>query len=495
MKRILAFLLICSVVSLAQAATYYVAITGLDTNVGSEALPFKTIGKAVGLANAGDVVYVRGGTHSYTAAIAISRSGTEALPCSLLAYPGERPLLDFTGMASGKRGITLTGSYWVIKGIDITKATDNGMIISGGAYNRIEFCSFYDNQDSGLQLSGGAHHNNIINCDSYWNADPTDYGDADGFACKMDVGTGNYFYGCRAWLNVDDGWDGYLRGADDVTTTVENCWTWKNGYFKVGTDAGANANGNGFKVGGSDSPTLLKHNFTLRNCLAFDNKAKGFDQNNNRGDMYFYNCTGYRNGGNNFSIPGVIATGKVAEVKNCVAVDGKINLQSFVVQSNNGWMSPFVTTTADFESLSTTGVDGPRQADGSLPIIPFVRLVQGSDLIDGGLLLPGIPFSGSAPDLGAFESGTTTGASSPKPITGMAIENVFVGDGQLSVSLYLDRELSGNISIFDVSGRLITLLPYNGMAGLNKLRYSFDANGIFLARVACQTKKFVATSR
>lgn len=59
------------------------------------------------------------------------------------------------------------------------------MIISTGGYNVIEFCSFIGNEDSGLQLSGGAHNNKIINCDSYYNADPTDYGDADGFACKL----------------------------------------------------------------------------------------------------------------------------------------------------------------------------------------------------------------------------------------------------------------------------------------------------------------------
>ena len=74
----------------------------------------------------------------------------------------------------------------------------------------------------------------------------------------MDVGNNNYFYGCRSWLNVDDGWDGYLRGTDDVSTVLENCWTWMNGYFLDGSDGGASANGNGFKVGGSDDKTLIR---------------------------------------------------------------------------------------------------------------------------------------------------------------------------------------------------------------------------------------------
>jgi hypothetical protein len=473
MKRLV--ILLFALVSLSSyATTYYIATNGLDTNPGTEGLPFKTIAKAVSIANAGDVIYVRGGTYTHVASIGISQSGTAALPCSLVAYPGERPLLDFSGLASGKRGISVSGSYWVIKGLDVRKATDNGMFISG-AYNRVEFCSFSDNQDSGLQLSGGANHNQIINCDSYWNADPTDYGDADGFAVKLDVGTGNYFYGCRAWLNVDDGWDGYMRGADDVTTTLENCWTWKNGWLKDGTDPGTQANGNGFKVGGSDDK-LLKHNFLLRNCLAFDNKSKGFDQNNNRGDMYFYNCTGYRNGGNNFSIPSAIATGKVAEVKNCVAIDGKINLASFVVQSNNGWMSPFVTSAADFASLSTTGIDGPRQSDGSLPVLPFARLVAGSDLIDGGLLLSGIPYFGTAPDLGAFEFEPATEVSDVNGLSGYSIDQAYVLDGLLMVTLMVPSDFSGSLSVYSLSGHIVANYPISATAGLNYFRLSLNTS-------------------
>jgi hypothetical protein len=37
-------------------------------------------------------------------------------------------------------------------------------------------------------------------------------------------------------------------------------------------------------MGGSDDK-MLKHNFHVRNSLAFYNKAKGFDQNNKHGFM------------------------------------------------------------------------------------------------------------------------------------------------------------------------------------------------------------------
>ena len=391
-------------ISVSQAATYYVATDGNDTNSGTTlTTPFKTIAKAVGLSTlvAGDQIIVRGGTYLTTATITLSKVGTVSAPISLITYNGERALINFTGIAAGKRGLSLTGSYWYIKGLDICKATDNGIYITG-ANNTVEFCSFFENGDSGMQLSGGAHDNNILNSDSYWNADPTDYGDADGFACKMDVGSNNYFFGCRSWLNVDDGWDGYLRGTDNVTTFLENCWTWRNGYFKDGTDAGANANGNGFKMGGSDDK-LLKHNFTLKNCISFYNKAKGFDQNNNKGNMTLYNCTAYANVGNDFSISSTLPAGSVCTVVNCVdVVKSKVSLGSFVSQTTNSWLSPFTVTNDDFVSLDSLGVTGKRNADGSLPKLNFLRLKAGSDLIDVGTNV-GLPFNGTAPDLGAYE--------------------------------------------------------------------------------------------
>jgi hypothetical protein len=387
-----------------QGKTYFVATDGNNSNAGTFLAPVLSIATAVGKASAGDTIYMRGGTYTLNASISISKSGSSATSRMLLwAYPGERPLLDFSAESTGTRGLQLSGSYWHIKGISEKGAGDNGLYISG-AYNIIEFCEFYENRDSGLQLSGGANNNNIINCDSYYNADPTDYGDADGFSVKMDVGTGNYFYGCRSWMNVDDGWDGYLRGANDVSTTIENCWTWKNGYFKDGTDAGADANGNGFKMGGSDDKTLM-HNFILKNCLSFENKAKGFDQNNNKGSMTLYNCTGYNNIGNDYSISATLNTGKTCTVTNCVDLGtSKISLGSFVSQTTNSWMSPFVVTTADFLSILSDEVISTRQADGSLPLISYMHLASGSDLIDAGTNVS-TAFNGSKPDLGAWETG------------------------------------------------------------------------------------------
>jgi hypothetical protein len=389
-------------VGTANCADYFVAPDGSDNNDGSIESPFATIGKAVGEAVAGDTIFLRGGTYSLSATITISKSGTSSAGYNLMAYPGdaERPLLDFSSMSesSSNRGIQLNASYWYIKGIDIYKAGDNGMIIekNGASYNIIEQCNFYENRDTGLQLANGAHDNEIINCDSYYNAD-SDQGDADGFAPKLTLGTGNYFYGCRAWNNSDDSYDCYLNApTDNVTTTFENCWAIKAGYLKDGSTG--SGNGNGFKMGSSTN----HHNVILINCLAIQNLSKGFDQNHNKGSMTLYNCTAFNNGGNNFSIYEAVDSGYTATIINGLNYSGSNNIGTFVVQATNSWSGSFTVNSADFISIDPSAVYGPRNADGSLPEISFMRLAVSSDLIDGGTDV-GEPYEGDEPDLGAFE--------------------------------------------------------------------------------------------
>ncbi len=412
MKRSISlFFALCISVQLSFAATYYVSfVAGLDTYSGSISQPFKTITKAVSVAVAGDIIYLRGGTHVYNTRINISKNGTASNRFYLLAYPGDpRPILDFSGMAvnTSNRGMQLNGNYWTIRGIDFFKAGDNGMHIEG-AFNIIDFCSFYENADTGLQLANGANNNQIINCDSYFNKDATD-GNADGFAAKLDVGTGNSFKGCRAWQNSDDGWDGLLDEANPVkpTTTYDSCWCFMNGYLKSG--AASVGNGNGFKMGGGGtSSARLEHNAILTRCLAAFNRVKGFDQNNNAGSMTLYNCVGYRNapnyGMNNLNpyAPNVMV------IKNCISFSNTSGSNSFAsasVQEKNSWQSPFSgsLSAASFLTIDSIGLRNPRNADGTLPHINFLHLASTSNMIDGGVNV-GLPFNGTAPDLGAFET-------------------------------------------------------------------------------------------
>ena len=394
---------IFSTTLLLNAATYYVSFSaGSDTNNGSINTPFKTITKAISVAVAGDIIYLRGGTHTYTSKISITKVGTAANRFYLLAYPGDaRPVLDFSGMAvsSSNRGIQLSGQYWTIKGIDIYKAGDNGMHIDG-AFNIVEFCSFYENADTGLQLANGANNNQIINCDSYFNKDATD-GNADGYAAKLDVGTGNSFKGCRAWQNSDDGWDGLLTTGlgTNPATTYDSCWCFMNGYLKSGVASAGN--GNGFKMGGNNE----RHDATLTRCLSAFNRVKGFDQNNNNGSMILYNCTGYKNKPNFGMNNNDPDAGEVMIVKNSISYAGLSSdvFRAVCTRTNNSWqISGLTVSNADFLSVDSVGLRNPRNADGSLPSINFMKLAATSAMVDAGTNV-GLAYNGAAPDLGAFE--------------------------------------------------------------------------------------------
>jgi hypothetical protein len=82
----------------------YVATTGSDANPGTQALPWRSITKALNAAVPGNRVLVRAGTYSGTVGAGPSAGsvgpaaygspkGTASAPISLEAYPGERPVI------------------------------------------------------------------------------------------------------------------------------------------------------------------------------------------------------------------------------------------------------------------------------------------------------------------------------------------------------------------------------------------------------------------
>lgn len=419
---------------------YYVATAaqgGNDNNPGiSVSAPFATIAKALlSAVNPGDAIYVRSGTYALSATVNITRAGTAVRHMVLSVYKPDlksaksRPVFDCSSMDmnSNNRGFFLSNAnYWDIYGIIIKNAGDNGMYVTGSANTTITFCDFIRNRDTGLQLAGGAHDIQVINCDSYENADwgsnpRATGGNADGFAPKMDVGDNILFRGCRAWGNSDDGWDGYIRGdSENMTTYLEDCWTFRNGYYWLNGSTNATQNGNGFKMGGSDTKDRA-HNFVLVRCLSFDNKARGFDQNNNAGSIYLYNCTAFRNQGSDYGLNSnpKYKAGAELVLKNNLSLGPKgvaIPKESTPARKLITEANSFLTdaASAEIRSTDTTGVTGMRSVDGSLPVLKFMHLKTSktSAYIDKGVALPdveyhqkkGVPFKGKSPDLGAFEA-------------------------------------------------------------------------------------------
>ena len=77
------------------------------------------------------------------------------------------------------------------------------------------------------------------------------------------------------------------------------------------------------------------------------------------------------------------------------------NMQG-VDEAFNSWDLGLTPASDDFASLDDAGTLGPRKPDGRLPDTDFLKLRAGSPMIDRGTDV-GLPYTGSAPDLGAWE--------------------------------------------------------------------------------------------
>lgn len=327
------------------------------------------IEQAIERAQPGSQIIVKSGEYNFKDRLFLDDSGT---PANLILLKGEsttnRPIFNFGSMpvGSSNQGIVLKADYWLIKNIEITKTGDNGMRIQGH-HNKIENCSFSNCSDTGLQLDGGASENLILNCDSYFNADPKEE-NADGFAAKMDVGSKNKFVGCRAWNNSDDGWDGYLRANDQIiSTSYENCWAIHNGYRS--DNSRSEGDGNGFKTGGSDSKQA-KHNASYDGCIAIENFADGFDHNSNRGTVQITNSLSVNNG-RNFAFSEKNALSSLT-ITNSVSIGtlGKFNADQIQLNGNSWQSNPKQPQHLDEEIIQQ--FIAPRKSDGSLPDVDLL---------------------------------------------------------------------------------------------------------------------------
>ena len=110
------------------AATYYVSVSGNDSNPGSQTLPFRTIQKASDVAVAGDTVIVRAGIY---AGARFSRSGTAAAP---IRFVGEAGAVVQTKGSLNTNNDNLwvrNASYIHLEGFEVHSAGRAGIAVQG----------------------------------------------------------------------------------------------------------------------------------------------------------------------------------------------------------------------------------------------------------------------------------------------------------------------------------------------------------------------------
>lgn len=296
--------------SAAEAAddTLYASPSGTAGAAGTLADP-TTVASAITRVTAGGTIYLRGGTYNLSQTVTIdqSDSGTPNARTTLSAYPGETPVLNFAAQSEdpANRGLALNGSFWHVYGIVVEHAGDNGIFV-GGSDNILERTVTRFNRDTGLQLSRIASDtpedewpsgNLVLSAESHDNAD-SDGEDADGFAAKLTVGTGNVFRYAVSHNNIDDGWDLYTKDDTGPTgaVTIEDSLAYDNGTLTDGSQAG-DGDRNGYKLGGED----IAVDHVVRRSIAYRNGKHGFTYNRNPGSMTVSDNVSIDNSERNFS--------------------------------------------------------------------------------------------------------------------------------------------------------------------------------------------------
>lgn len=335
-------------------ADYFVAPWGNDANTGQDtAHSWKTWHKGMTTAQAGAIVYFRGGVYypssfGFSGAVSgavvyinpsdgIGYSGTPTNPISFYNYPGELPILDCRNLtAPGSypsnrylNGIMMYDAHWInwrgltirnlyqreenvnataMSGYPVSNMTFENMVVhnigTAGWYmhssvNVIPPVDYGDDlfgwDDAGLGL---IPYDTIryINCDTYQCCDtlPANDGNdpgnmSDGFKYIGYAGAYLSYDGCRAWHCGDDGFD--LPGA--YRKRVTNCWSFGHDFPAYGDEF----EGNGFKAGAIGDtvsiPTLI-----MTNCIATFTSEGFFDveyPNYYRSNSRIYNNIFYKN--------------------------------------------------------------------------------------------------------------------------------------------------------------------------------------------------------
>ncbi|MGZ3768466.1 MAG: right-handed parallel beta-helix repeat-containing protein [Bdellovibrio sp.] len=143
-----------------QAANYYVATTGNDSNPGTLSQPWRTISKAAANLIAGDTLYIRGGTYKEQVTPRNSGNGTGGI-ITYTSYPGETVTIDGSaGLNWNWNGVfdLSNRSYLQISGLRITNSPGFGFYLSDSTNMKILNNLTYNTIYSGIF----AYHSNTI---------------------------------------------------------------------------------------------------------------------------------------------------------------------------------------------------------------------------------------------------------------------------------------------------------------------------------------------
>lgn len=342
--------------------TMYVATHGSDSHDGrSPDRPLRSLQRAADLMQPGDVIWVRGGV--YTSSVVFQRSGTTSAPIIIESHPGECAILDGTHLSEDRPATLMNAEHLIIRNLVIRNSPAEGIFLYRSHNNTLTNLRTHNNYWSGV-TSSQSNHNLFTAIISHDNFDPPHGGHADGISISS--GDSNHIDRCIVYNNSDDGVDTWRS----TNTLIERCIAFDNGW--------QGGDGNGIKAGGGrPAHTIVRHS------IAFNNRTNGFDYNQG-GNVTFQHNTAFNNGRYNF------VTAETTRLHNNISHGAPISLWG-ATTSHNSW--DLGITDPNFQSTDPNAPD-------------FLSLTPASPAINAGTNID-LPFTGTAPDLGALPANTT----------------------------------------------------------------------------------------
>jgi hypothetical protein len=448
---------LCVAASTARAANYYVDNSVSSSGSGTISSPFRTIQEGLNRMSAGDVVWVRGTVagRTYNETPSLPISGTASQRLTLRAYPGERVVL--TG-SSGTR-LSVSRDYWTIDGFVIDQgglAADAVKI--NGSHIVIQNCEIKNGTREGISIENTSDLT-IQDCsihDFMWIEGGT-RGDA--HCIMVATTTTSTLSGIVIQRNSirrcsGDGTQVYGVTGQPISSYAKNISFLNNVFEEGNSEAGLTENALDFKA--ADGVTIRGNTMTgyinnktivvqkgSRNFVIEDNTianglsgiemrvegGSSFIQENQRvvgnviHDMssYAIKMDGVRNGtiANNtlVNIGSNSFRFELSTLSGIPSLDGGLlvnnlcygagspsgtSLLSGVTVGFNGW---YQASAGGLSSATDVTGTNPGFVDANSKNF---HLTSSSPCINRGTTLVGRPYSGLAPDLGAFEYGSAT---------------------------------------------------------------------------------------
>ena len=386
-------------VVMAQATTYYVAKTGNDSNNGTAVgTPFLTIQKCIDVVAAGDTCTVGNGTYAVpdtkasVGLINTSANGTVGSPITLKSTNPLGARITVPAKSTGSWGFYVSRHYWIIDGFDISGGGVNG----GAAVTGI-----------GIYANGIIARNNTI----------------------REIGAG-------VCSSSTSGYQGIFVENGVQGTIIENNLIHSVGRLRTGEDgcaAGQNSNDHGIYVASVPvGPLTIRRNvfYDVYRGWPIHIYSPGESITNNLN--IYHNTFARKNPLVNPPAGHILLQTRTltnVNIKNNISYDAHIGM----VLCNSASILNATNVTISY-NLSNTDIDvlpcraGITFTNNMIFTNPGIvngpsnnfMLAAGSAAIDAGTKV-GLPFKGTAPDIGAYEFGVGGDIDAPSAPIGLII--------------------------------------------------------------------------